>query len=400
VSQSGPWPYCLHDPYYPGTCYANGIQSAQSVFACGSGSGVSPTPSYPSHDPNAQDSYWDTTYTANYTVVPGYQNLTCSFVVGTIIEPATVQNAIQVFDASPVILGLQATAPDPNNGQFYLQLYGTNLGAWHPSHGTVSVCNERTSSCNDFTLTLDAAQFFVWSPLQVNVLLTPTASASASDTYDVQITSNGASGLGFAQLTGQSQPQSNKAQFLGQNPTVTITGPMGVPVGASDTFSVSVTQPQPSNPVPVTLSLSTTQGSGSAQFSDGTTSMSITSSQSVSVKGVSASSAANKIQLVAKPKSGTGILAQIKLSSVSVTISMLNQGPFLSERKRVFLFPGRRPQPRTGDRKTEQSVPAGCPAYGSDHALRLYGDRGTTKKQDGRTIPDGPDCDERLPSVQ
>src|SRR5271165_4419716 len=104
-------------------------------------------------------------------------------------------------------------------------------------------------------------------------------------------------------------------------PTVTISGPLGVPVGGSDVYSVTVSPA--SNTSSITLSLSTTQGSGSAQFSNGSTSMTITTSQNVSVTGVSASSTANNIQLVAKPQSDSlAILAQTLLSSVSVSISL------------------------------------------------------------------------------
>ena len=341
TSVGGPWAYCIGPLEVPNTCWASGVEPASSISACSAGSGINATPHYPSSVPEAPDSAFDVGFTALPGTFPGWQDVTCTF---TSLAPfglpgsLTVSNAVYVFDATPVIVGIQVTAPDPATGQFYVVLYGKNFGPRFPSHGSVSVCNQRTSSCNDYSLTYETAPYFTWSDQQVNVLLTPNSSASSSDTYLVQLTSNGESGQGFQALAGFSQPTSNTVQFQspGQNATVVIVGPPGVPYGASDTFSIGVQQG--SNSAPIVLTLSTTSGAGAAQFDNGSSTITLSGSQTVVVQGIAPSSTADNIQLIAQVQGATGILAQAPFSVVSVQISLQTAGTFAVDYRKAGYF--------------------------------------------------------------
>jgi hypothetical protein len=127
--------------------------------------------------------------------------------------------------------------------------------------------------------------------------------------------------------------QSNLANFGGGSggsncfkvpPSVSISCPLGIAEGGSDQCSVTVA---PSgNNTAIQLVLATSAGTtGSATFADGTTSMTITNSQAVTIDGVAASSTANNIQLLAL----VGVLpvATQAFSVVSVTISMSASPP-------------------------------------------------------------------------
>jgi len=100
------WTYCL---YYPGTtqCIIEG-ESAQSVSNCqATGAGlIHITPTWPSSYPPAFPSYFDLTFTADPSAVPGSRSITCSTDSGPItISPVTqggqTYNPLTVYDATP-----------------------------------------------------------------------------------------------------------------------------------------------------------------------------------------------------------------------------------------------------------------------------------------------------------
>jgi hypothetical protein len=106
-------------------------------------------------------------------------------------------------------------------------------------------------------------------------------------------------------------------------PTVKISGPNGVPINGSAQFTVQI---QPASAV--ILSLQTSSGSGSAKFDDGTTSKTVSAAtQTVTVKGVSASSAVGNIQLSAAQTQGGTVLGSANMSVVSVAITVRTSGP-------------------------------------------------------------------------
>src|SRR5439155_1865296 len=78
---------------------------------------------------------------------------------------------------------------------------------------------------------------------------------------------------------------------------------------------------------------------GSATFSDGTTSRIITQSQIVTVVGITESSDAANVILVAQPQRAPGrTLAKKKLSVVTVTISMRTSEPPSPDNSRAVLY--------------------------------------------------------------
>jgi hypothetical protein len=102
---------------------------------------------------------------------------------------------------------------------------------------------------------------------------------------------------------------------------VTISGNPGVPLGASDVYTVSFSGQ------PVTLVLSTLKGtSGSATFDDGTTVKTLSQSGTVTVVGVGVSSTADNILLVAQPSQAAGVLAFMQFSVATVTLSLRTSG--------------------------------------------------------------------------
>ncbi len=188
--------------------------SAASVSNCqATGTGlIHITSTYPSSYPGAFPSYFDLTFTADPSAVPGSRTITCSTDSGPItISQETVGGQtyypLTVYDATPVIGGIDPTDPD-DNGAFYIQIYGTNFGG--KNVGSVSVCAVSTGSCDDFTISY-ASQYSTWSDQQVNVQLTPNGTLAADLNYTVYVTSIGESGRGFVALQGQSTPQSGGA---------------------------------------------------------------------------------------------------------------------------------------------------------------------------------------------
>jgi hypothetical protein len=124
---------------------------------------------------------------------------------------------------------------------------------------------------------------------------------------------------------------------------VTITGDIGIPLGGSTDYDVELSSDSGGGPVsairgarvlsvsgaePIQLKIVTTPGGGTATFADGTTTTTITSSQTVTVQGVTPSSQAGDVQLVAVPAADPGVLlAWQSVSTVAVAITMRNSDP-------------------------------------------------------------------------
>ena len=103
------------------------------------------------------------------------------------------------------------------------------------------------------------------------------------------------------------------------DPTVSITGSPGVPLGHQGGFSVTIGS-NPNN-VQITISISTTTGSGDATFNGGTHSITLSGGATVPVDGVTTSSTADNLVIQAKDPGGV-VLASTNFSVVSVTLSI------------------------------------------------------------------------------
>ena len=90
------------------------------------------------------------------------------------------------------------------------------------------------------------------------------------------------------------------------SPSVTFSGTPVVPLGGTAPITATVTPS--SNVATISLALTTTSGTGSASFSSGQTTMNITSTTVLVIKGVQSSSVDNNIQLSASTSAG-GVLA-------------------------------------------------------------------------------------------
>ena len=110
-------------------------------------------------------------------------------------------------------------------------------------------------------------------------------------------------------------------------PAVTFSALQGVAQGGSATVTVSLARAT-SSPVPIVLSLSTTSGTGSATFSTGGTTQSISTNTTVTINGVTASSAVNNIKLDAVPSGGSQSVASppLTFSVVKVDLSLQPSG--------------------------------------------------------------------------
>jgi hypothetical protein len=103
------------------------------------------------------------------------------------------------------------------------------------------------------------------------------------------------------------------------DPTVSITGSPGVPLGHSAGFSVSV-GPNPDG-VLITISITTTTGSGDATFNSGEHATTLGGGATLPVNGNSTSSTANNLLIKAVDTDGN-VLASETFSVVSVTLSL------------------------------------------------------------------------------
>lgn len=206
------WKYCLENT---GTQLCDGTFNATWLRNCRVDSTVYATPLTPQQTGGPNLSYFAIQFAThldpatNANALPGPRTLSCDYIpYGNVENGAqhlTLDNALYVYDATPAITpNVMTYAPDPNTGEFYISIYGSNLGA----AGSISIQSDSTGSVSDFQVSYTGqARFSTWSNTQVNVLLTPLVT-DTSDTYEVTLTSSGASGAGFVALAAQSTPQS------------------------------------------------------------------------------------------------------------------------------------------------------------------------------------------------
>lgn len=149
---------------------------------------------------------FEVTFTADATAAPGPRSLTLTAGKRTL----TLDNAITVYDAKPVIANVQQY-PYAADGSYYEILYGTNFG---PAPGSVSVCLKDPTGDKDGTNPCAGkgvitacmspscgAAYAYWSDTQVNVLLIPTRGATG--VFDIFLTAGGESpDLGFVAAPG------------------------------------------------------------------------------------------------------------------------------------------------------------------------------------------------------
>jgi hypothetical protein len=258
----------------------------------------------------------------------GGRDLVCTYAG----QELSLQNAITVYDGPPQIFYPPTLYPPAYpGGPFYATILGTRFG---PKPGLVSAgVLTQTGACCAATGDLGVTQvnpdgsapagapYAYWSDSQINVLLTPTPTASGL--YQLLVTASyGESGLAFqANRADIPSPESNPGLLtVPLAPLVTITGSQGIAQGGSDTFSVTVSGSM-IDWSSITLTLGTSPGTtGSATFANGTTSMTITGTQNVIVNGVLASSTANNITISAYIDSEP--LASQQFSVVSVSIKL------------------------------------------------------------------------------
>ena len=170
----------------------------------------------------------DLTFTANAFTLPGsLREATCSY-NGSPLNPIT----FMVYDATPQIytdeggnaIGIIQYPPVDPGGPFYIEVYGTGFGK---TQGSLSVCAENADPCVTDPNLFDVAVTY-WNvnsdgTSQVNALITPSPNVSAA-TYDVQLTSRGATGYFAAAPAPQtSQSQSNRGKVTPIPPLCTST---------------------------------------------------------------------------------------------------------------------------------------------------------------------------------
>ncbi len=177
-------------------------------------------------------------------------------------------------------------------------------------------------SCTSFT-SCSVANAVFHQQFDPNVIAAPTGQGASTWTLSITANTNAVPGprflTCFANIQGYQIPFSANLEIV---PTVTISCYIGVPVGGTTDYDVEISSG--SSAEPIQLTVTTSSGTeGLATFSDGTTSTTITQSQSVTVVGVTVSSVADNIILLAQPLRVPGVaLAQQNLSVVTVAISM------------------------------------------------------------------------------
>ena len=248
---SQPWAYCVTSS--GGTC-ASGAESysAGNIGTCEVLHPESPY-SYLDGYVTAQvtakginssgrlQNYFDVAYTATTKADSGSRYLSCKYADGSANGTNLVlANAVTVYGGSPVIYSTTQYAPTTPGGPFYATLWGERFG---PSPGTVTACTHESglfpplcTSTPDLQVTVSGAQFTYWSDNQINVLITP--SATASGTYDLAVNSAGPDGQGFAYNPSDPlQGQSNRKSItVAPSPTVTsamITVANSIPGGST-----------------------------------------------------------------------------------------------------------------------------------------------------------------------
>jgi pimeloyl-ACP methyl ester carboxylesterase len=154
---------------------------------------------------------------ANGLAAPGAADFTFTYAGWSV----TLSPAVQIYDATPVITGVQQSAPPSPGGPFTVEITGTNFG----TVGTVTVCalSSSTGPCaptGDFPT--DQIQIGPWSIGVVFVTLTPLATASGN--YCVQVTSFGALGTYFVAAPGISTNTSACVAGIEAGTSYTISG--------------------------------------------------------------------------------------------------------------------------------------------------------------------------------
>jgi hypothetical protein len=212
------WPYCL-GIWWWGQFYCDPYDyNASSISSLSaSKSGVSPTfTGSPSSQYPGDPSTFDVTFTANGLATPGAVDLTA--VYGG--QSLTLSSALQVYDATPVITGVQQSAPPSPGDPFSVEISGVNLGG---AAGTVRVCvlSSGTGPCTP-TGDFPTIQIGSWSLTVVFVTLTQLATASGQ--YCIQVTSLGATGIGFSAAPGISTDTSACVAGVEAGTSYTISG--------------------------------------------------------------------------------------------------------------------------------------------------------------------------------
>ncbi len=128
-----------------------------------------------------------------------------------------------VGDSTPVINYItQQTLQSGQQGS--ISIYGSNFGTGCSNvactGASISVCRSIDSSCGSSDVVPFDPTF--WSDTQINATL--SAGSSASGSYDVQVTSAGAAGLGFSPTPAQTtSSQSNRKSIaVNSNPNVSL----------------------------------------------------------------------------------------------------------------------------------------------------------------------------------
>jgi Chitobiase/beta-hexosaminidase C-terminal domain len=195
-------------------------------------------------------------FSATSQTTPGQYQLTVAY-NGTNSAPATLplNNAVQVYDATPVITSLNPPAIPPGQSNQTLKIFGTNLGS---APGSITICphGETCSTSDVQVVTLgspcgSSGQTLQWCDNEVDISVsTPSSPMAPSGLYDIVLTSGGESpvslgGTGFLadQGTQTSSPQSNAGKLT--IPQIQVTS-NGAQISSGQTVYISPTGVGPS----------------------------------------------------------------------------------------------------------------------------------------------------------
>jgi hypothetical protein len=121
-----------------------------------------------------------------------------------------------VGDSTPVINYITQQPLQPGQ-QGSIAIYGVNFGAGCSNlaclGASISVCHSGDGSCGSSDVTPLAVSF--WSDTQINAML--SAGPLASGSYDVQVTSAGAAGLGFTPAPGAATNSKSNRKSIAVN---------------------------------------------------------------------------------------------------------------------------------------------------------------------------------------
>jgi hypothetical protein len=224
-----------------GVFYCNDSDNGAHTSAFSvSGSGVtaslagSPSQCAPGHP-----STFDVSFTATPSSAPTSRNMSLVYTDRASNLSITLANALQVYDATPVI---NAVSGDPTiyaGSQSYASIYGSNFGG----SGSVQVCTNSTGTCvvaAGFSAST-SAQYSYWSDTQVNVLLTSPSSSVGGTFYLQVVVSTDVSGATFlASAQESSGSASNESPFT-PVPEVQVTpGPTAIMGSAAEGPAASI----------------------------------------------------------------------------------------------------------------------------------------------------------------